>query len=123
MSDVVYDLPLVTTLPAAVPFAHLLLNTFHSTQMGFGSALMYFSVSWLYSAAVPPTVASLLSDSFDGAMRVHRMTLSGQGSPEATPCVKLSSEGWWATLPRFMDRRSTRATSMPRLAWRRDGLP
>ena len=36
--------------------------------------------------------------------------------------VKLSSDGWYPTLPRFMLWRVTTGTLMPRLTWRVEGL-
>jgi hypothetical protein len=39
----------------------------------------------LYSLTVPSTVTLLVSDAADGATRIQMMTLSGYGSPEATP--------------------------------------
>lgn len=74
---------------------------------------------WEYRGTLPVTGPGSETESYCGEIRVHRMTESAYGSPEATPWVKFRSEG--RNCLSGVLRLLTLCRAIPRPGWCSDG--
>ena len=93
-------MPESTTLAKALSEATSYLMQTGAVDGGVISLSSYMGTG-LYKGTYPETVVLSLTSSAIGAHLVHMMTELGNGSPEATPCVKFKPVGLYGELPLF----------------------